>query len=106
LPKRSTTYIDLYYRILYHTEQHLIKAALGPGCHYLAQELHLDVNFRHLPAECTRKQSVLRMLRAEEQVLDDEDHNDGEDHPYEEDEDQHQEPGPGGKKKEYVLKKN
>ena len=45
------------------------------------------------------------MPRAEEQVLYEEDHNDGEDYPYEEEEDQHQEPGPEGKEKEYVAPK-
>ena len=42
-----------------------------PGCNYLAQELKLDVNFKHLPAQCPRKKSVLRLLHAEEQELDD-----------------------------------
>ena len=47
-----------------------------PGCNYLAQELHLDVNFHHFPADCTRKQSVLRILRSEEQHLADEEQDD------------------------------
>ena len=42
-----------------------------PGCNYLAQELHLDVNYRHLPSSCPRKRSVLRMLHSEEQELQD-----------------------------------
>ena len=52
-----------------------------PGCHYLAQELRLDVNFKHFPAECTRKHTVLRLLKAEEQFLEDEagDHDEEED---------------------------
>ena len=43
-----------------------------PGCNFLATELHLDVNFRHLPAECPRKRSVMRMLQAAELELDEE----------------------------------
>ena len=41
-----------------------------PGCNYLAKELSLDVNFRHHPADCPRKKSVLRLLYIEEQELD------------------------------------
>ena len=59
-----------------------------PGCNYLAKELHLDVNFRHFPADCTRKQSVLRILRSEEQHLDEEDQGEDEQE-YGDDEEQH-----------------
>ena len=44
-----------------------------PGCNYLSQELHLEVNFQHYPSECPRKKSVLRILRSQEQNLDEED---------------------------------
>ena len=44
-----------------------------PGCNYLAQELGLEVNYRHFPADCTRKKSVLRILRSAEQELDEDD---------------------------------
>ena len=40
-----------------------------PGCNYLAKELNLEVNFKHLPADCPRKRSVLRMLRLEDENL-------------------------------------
>ena len=40
-----------------------------PGCNYLAQELKLEVNFKHLPANCPRKQSTLRLLHMAEQEL-------------------------------------
>ena len=43
-----------------------------PGCHYLSKELTLDVNFRHMPAECPRKRSVLRFLTSLEDNLDNE----------------------------------
>lgn len=41
-----------------------------PGCNYLAQEMKLDINYRHLPANCPRKKSTLRMLQLAEQELD------------------------------------
>ena len=41
-----------------------------PGCKFLATELQLDVNFRHYPADCTRKRSVLRLLNSAEEELD------------------------------------
>ena len=44
-----------------------------PGCNYLSKELHLDINFRHFPAECPRKQSVLRLLTAAEEHCEEED---------------------------------
>lgn len=52
-----------------------------PGCHFLSQELQLDINFRHNPYDCPRKRSVLRILKAEEEHGDDMDEVDG----YEED---------------------
>ena len=38
-----------------------------PGCNFVAQELSINVDWRHLPADCPRKQTVLRLLKAEEQ---------------------------------------
>ena len=37
-----------------------------PGCNYLSKELSLNVDFSHLPSECPRKKSVLRLLKIEE----------------------------------------
>ena len=56
-----------------------------PGCNFVAQELSINVDWRHFPAECPRKQSVLRLLRAEEQNQFTEDDPDEEEF-YEEDE--------------------
>ena len=58
-----------------------------PGCNYLAQELGLEVNFRHFPADCTRKKSVLRILRSAEQELDEDEQE--EDEVYHEDDQEH-----------------
>ena len=55
-----------------------------PGCNYLAQELQVEVNFRHFPSECPRKQSVLRMLRAQDQQFEDDDNGEDEHVPEEE----------------------
>ena len=58
-----------------------------PGCNYLAQELGIDVNFRHFPADCTRKKSVLRILRsAEENAAEDDQQDEDEEYSYLEDE--------------------
>ena len=40
-----------------------------PSCNYLSKELKLDINYRHLPAQCPRKQTALRLLRCEEEYL-------------------------------------
>ena len=44
-----------------------------PGCHFLSQELQLDINYRHNPYDCPRKKSVLRILKAEDELGDEED---------------------------------
>ena len=46
--------------------------AFCPGCNYLAKELHLNVDYAHFPSQCPRKRSVLRMLKLEEENLDEE----------------------------------
>jgi len=40
-----------------------------PLCNYLAKTLQLNIDFSHLPVHCPRKQSTLRLLKLEEQEL-------------------------------------
>ena len=47
-----------------------------PGCNSLSKELHLDINFRHFLAEYLRKQSVLRLLTAAEELCEEEENTD------------------------------
>ena len=59
-----------------------------PGCNYLAQEMKLDINFKHLPAQCPRKRSTLRMLQLAEQELGQEDQEEGDEDPQQPEQDQ------------------
>jgi len=40
-----------------------------PSCNYLAKTLQLNIDFSHLPVHCPRKQSTLRLLKLQEQHL-------------------------------------
>lgn len=68
-------------------QQYPRQSKFCPGCNYLCQELQLDVNFRHFPSECPRKRSVLRLLKAHEQSLEDDE--DGEDEAHDEEDQQY-----------------
>ena len=47
-----------------------INSPFCPGCFYLGQKMKTAVHFKHLPAECPREPAVVKLIEAENDLID------------------------------------
>ena len=48
-----------------------INSPFCPGCFYLGQKLNTAVHFKHLPSECPREPAVVKLVQAENDIIED-----------------------------------